>query len=93
MKRVNIDKQIKASNIEKATEKFCKILRDNGYDWAADEMTESVSNGCVCCSNALEHDLKIGVVTSPKTADWTYYWAIEELSDKLFYAWFIEVFR
>lgn len=44
MKRVDIDKEIKASS----TEKFCKILREKGYDWAADEMTESVSNGCVC---------------------------------------------
>ena len=53
MKRVEFDKEIKASNIEKATEKFCKILREKGYDWAADEMTESVSNGYVCCSNAM----------------------------------------
>ena len=90
MKRVEFDKEIKASNIEKATEKFCKILREKGYDWAADEMTESVSNGCVCCSNATEHNLKIGEVTSPKTADWSYYWAIEQLDEKNFYAWFIE---
>ena len=48
MKRVEFDKEIKASNIEKSTEKFCKILREKGYDWAADEMTESVSNGYVC---------------------------------------------
>ena len=90
MKRVDIDKEIKASNIEKATEKFCKILREKGYDWAANEMAESVSNGCVCCSNATEHNLKIGEVTSPKTADWSYYWAIEQLDEKTFYAWFIE---
>ena len=53
-------------------------------------MTENVSNGCVCCSNATEHNLKIGEVTSPKTADWSYYWAIEQLDEKNFYAWFIE---
>lgn len=90
MKRVEFDKDIKASDIEKATEKFCKILREKGYDWTADEMTESVSNGCICCSNATEHNLKIGEVTSPKTADWSYYWAIEQLDEKNFYAWFIE---
>lgn len=90
MKRVEFDKEIKASNIEKATEKFCKILRDNGYEWAADEMTETVSNGYFCCSNAAEHNLKKGEVTSPKTADWSYYWAIEQLDEKNFYAWFIE---
>ena len=90
MKRVQFDKEIKASNIEKATEKFCKILREKGYDWAADEMTESVSNGYVCCSNATEHNLKIGKATSPKTADWTYYWAIVQLDENKFYGWFIE---
>ena len=90
MKRVCIDKEIKASSIEKATEKFCKILREKGYDWVADEMTESVSNGYVCCSNATEHNLEIGKVTSPKTVDWSYYWAIEQFDEKNFYAWFLE---
>ena len=32
MKRVEFDKEIKASNIEKATEKFCTILREKGYE-------------------------------------------------------------
>ena len=90
MKSIEFDKEIKASNVEKATEKFCKILRDRGYNWAADEMAESVSNGYVCCSNATEHNLEIGKVTSPKTSDWSYYWAIAQLDEKLFYAWFIE---
>lgn len=90
MKRVSFDKEIKASNIEKATEKFCKILREKGYDWAAESMAESVSNGYICCSNALEHDVKIGEISSPKTKDWSFYWAIEELDNKIFYAWFIE---
>ena len=90
MRRFDIDKEIKASSIEKATEKFCKILRDRGLVWAADEMKESVSNGYVCFSNAMEHTLKINAVTSPKTSDWSYYWAIEEIDDKKFYAWFIE---
>lgn len=90
MRKVDIDKEIKASSIEKATEKFCKILRDRGFVWAADEMTESVSNGWLCCSNASEHTLKINEVTSPKTSDWGYYWAIEEIDGKKFYAWFIE---
>lgn len=88
--RKEFDKEIKASNIEKATEKFCKMLRDKGYDWAADEMTEAVSNGYNCMSNAAEHNLKKCEVTSPKTADWTYYWAIEQLDEKNFYAWLIE---
>lgn len=90
MKRVEFDKEIKTSNIEKATEKFCKILREKGYDCAADEIAETVSNGYVCCSNAAEHDLKSCVVTSPKTSDWSYYWAIEQIDEKKFYAWFIE---
>ncbi len=90
MKRVEFDREIKASSIEKAVEKFCKVLRDKGYSWVADEMTESVSNGYVCCSNAMEHNVKINEVSSPKTADWSYYWAIEQLDEKLFYAWFIE---
>ena len=90
MRRVDIDKEIKASNIEKAAEKFCKILRCRGLIGAADEMTESVSNGYVCFSNATEHTLKINVVTSPKSADRSYYWAIEEIGNKEFYAWFIE---
>lgn len=90
MTRFELDKNIKASNIVKATEKFCKLLRNKGYCWVADEMTESVLNGFLCCSNALEHNLKINEVTSPKTNDWSYYWAIEQIDEKNFYAWFIE---
>ena len=84
MRRVEIDKHIKARSIEKAAEIFSEKLSKK------DEMTESISNGCVCCSNASEHNLKIKEVTSPKSADWSYYWAIEETGDKEFYAWFIE---
>lgn len=90
MKRVEFDREIKASSIEKAVEKFCKVLRDKGYDWVADEMVESVANGYVCCSNAMEHNVRANEVSSPKTTDWSYYWAIEQLDEKLFYAWFIE---
>lgn len=90
MRRVNIDKHIKARSIEKAAEIFSEKLREKGYEWAADEMTESISNGYVCCSNASEHTLKIKEVTSPKSADWSFYWAIEEIGDKEFYAWLIE---
>lgn len=93
MKRVDIDKNIKAKSIEKAAEKFAKILTEKGYDWAADEMTESVANGCYCCSNAMEHDISGGKVTSPKTNDWTYYWAIENIDGNDYYAWFIEIER
>lgn len=90
MKRFEIDKEIKASTVEKAAEKFCKILRGKCYEWAADEMSESVSNGYLCCSNATVHNIGIGKLVSPKTNDWSYYWAIEQLDEKLFYAWFIE---
>ena len=90
MRRVTIDKEIKASSIEKAAEIFSEKLRKKGYGWAAEEMTESLSNGYVCSSNASEHNLKIKEVNSPKASDWTYYWAIEEIDDKKFYAWFIE---
>ncbi len=79
MKRIEIDKEIKAKTYEKATEKFAKILREKGYDWTADEMIESVSNGYMCCSNATEHNMGQYQVTSPKTYDWSYYWAIENI--------------
>lgn len=88
--KVEIDKEIKTNSIEKAAEKFCRILREKGYIWASDEIIETVSYGYVCCSNAMDHILKIGEVTSPRTTDWTYYWAIEQLDEKNFYAWFIE---
>ena len=90
MRRVAFDKEIKASSIEKAAEIFSEELRKKGYDWAAEEMTESISNGYVCFSNASEHNLKMKEVNSPKSSDWTYYWAIEENEDKKFYARFIE---
>lgn len=94
MKRFDIDKNIKAKSIEKAAEKFAKVLTAKGYEWAADEMLESVENGYYCCSNAMEHTLiKGGRPTSPKTNDWTYYWAIENIDGNEWYAWFIEIER
>lgn len=93
MKRIDIDKKIKAKSIEEAAKKFAKVLIANGYEWAAEEMTETVENGYNCCSNALEHTLIAGKVTSPKTSDWTYYWAIENIDGNDYYAWFIEVER
>lgn len=93
MKRIDIDKNIKAKSIEKAAEKFAKVLTAKGYEWAADEMIESVENGWYCCSNAMEHTLIKGKVTSPKTHDWTYYWAIENIDGNDYYAWFIEIER
>ena len=91
MTRINIDKEIKAKSIEKATEKFTKILSEKNYKWVADEMTETVENGFYYCSNASEIDIiKNESPKSPKTNDWTYYWAIEEIDDNKFYAWFIE---
>lgn len=91
MTRINIDKEIKAKSIEKATEKFTKILSEKNYKWVADEMTETVENGYYYCSDASEIDLfKGSSPISPKTSDWTYYWGIEEVDDGKYYAWFIE---
>ena len=91
MARINIDKEIKAKYIEKATEKFAKILREKNYEWAADEMIETVENGYYYCTNASEIDLiKGSSPISPKTRDWTYYWGIEEVDNGKYYAWLIE---
>ena len=91
MKRIEIDKEIKAKSIEKASEKFAKILMSKGYEWAAIEMVESVDNDYYYCSNATENNLvEGGCPVSPITNDWTYYWAIEEIDDNTYYAWFIE---
>lgn len=91
MKRIDIDKEIKAKSIEKAAEKVAKVLTTKGYEWAAAEMIESVENGYFYCSNASEANLiKGGRPISPKTSDWTYYWGIEEVDDGNYYAWFIE---
>jgi hypothetical protein len=94
MKRIDIDKEIKAKSIEKAAEKFAKVLIAKGYEWAASEMIESVENGYYYCSNATEANLvQFGRPISPKTNDWTYYWAIENIDGNEWYAWFIEIER
>ena len=91
MKRIDIDKEIKAKSIEKAAEKFAKVLTDKGYAWAAAEMVESVELGYYCCCNASEFPYSQGGrPVSPKSTDWTYYWAIENIDCNCFYAWFIE---
>lgn len=90
MKRIDIDKEIKAGTIEKAAKKFSEYLEKNGYEWAAEEMVESVENGYYCCSNASAHNLVCGKVTHPETSDWTYFWAIENIDGNQWYAWFIE---
>lgn len=90
MKRINIDKRIKAKSIEKAAEKFAKVLTAKGYEWAGEAMVESVKEGYYCESNAMEHSFPKYKVTSPKTNDWSYYWAIEEIDENEYYAWFIE---
>ena len=90
MKRIEIE-EIKAKSIEKACEKFAKVLMSKGYVWVADEMVESVENGYFYGTNATESNLAKGArPVSPKTNDWTYYWAIEEIDDNTYYAWFIE---
>lgn len=90
MARIDIDKEIKAKTIEQAAEKFARLLFAKGFEWAGEAMTESVENGYYCGSNAMLHTFKKGEVTSPNTSDWSYYWAIEELYNGFFYAWFIE---
>ena len=91
MKRIDIDKEIKAKSIDKAAEKFAKVLAAKGYEWASDEMVESVNSGYYCCSNASTHTLiQGGEPTNPKTNDWAYYWAIENVDENIYYAWFIE---
>lgn len=91
MKRIDIGKEIKASTIEKATAKFAKVLTAKGYEWAGEEMIESVENDYFCSSNASEHNLIRERVTTPTTSDWTYYWAIENIDGNYWYAWFIEI--
>ncbi|MGN0989502.1 MAG: hypothetical protein ACI4N6_04240 [Eubacteriales bacterium] len=91
MKRVELDKDIKARTIEKAAEKFAEYLVKNGYAWAAEEMVESVENGYYYCCNATVANLvKFGRPVHPETNDWTYYWAIENIDGNEWYAWFIE---
>lgn len=91
MKRIDFDKNIKASTIEKASKKFAEYLAKNGYEWAADEIIESVEYGYYYCSNATEANLvKGGRPVHPKTSDWTYYWGIENVDGNEWYAWFIE---
>lgn len=90
MKRTDIDKAIKAKTINAAAEKFGKFLSDKGYEWAAEEIIECVENGWYCQSNATLHHTEQETVTHPETADWTYYWAIENVDENSWYAWFIE---
>lgn len=91
MKRFEIDRTIKAKTIEKASEKFATVLAANGYKWAANEVFETVSNGYFYCTNASGIDLiRNGRPLPPRTNDWSYYWAIEEIDNGKYYAWFIE---
>lgn len=89
-KRIDIAKNIKANSIEEASRKFAELLTKKGYAWAGEEMIETVENGYYCCSNATEHSFGKGEVTSPKTHDWTFYWAIESVGGNCYDAWFIE---
>ena len=91
MKRIAIDKEIRAKTIEKAAEKFAKALKEKGYEWSADEILETVENGYYYFSNASNANLEqYATPKSPKSNDWTYYWAIENIDGNLWYAWFIE---
>ena len=91
MKRIDIDKKIKAKTIEIAAEKFAKVLSSKGHEWAAEEIVESVKNGYYYFSDASEAIIvKGGRPVAPKSHDWTYYWAIENINGNNWYAWFIE---
>ena len=90
MKRRDYDRNIKANTIEEAAKKFADYLIKNGHPWAAEEIIECVENGYFCLSNATLHHTECGKVTHPETADWTYFWAIENVDGNKWYAWFIE---
>lgn len=90
MKRIDLDKNIRAKSIEKASIIFGEYLTRNGYEWVAEEVVECVANGYYCQSNAMQHNLPKEKVTHPITHDWSYYWAIEEIDEGRYYAWFIE---
>lgn len=91
MKRIDIDKNIKAKDIIKAAEKFAKVIGDNTYMCTGLGIIESVENGYYCESNATLHEIhQYGIPTSPQTSDWSYYWAIEHMDGNDWYAWYIE---
>lgn len=91
MKRIDFGKDIKANSIEKASKKFAEFLVKNGYEWAADEIVETVENGYYYCSNATSANLVKGASPlHPETNDWSYYWAIENVDGNEWYGWFIE---
>lgn len=91
MKRIDLDKDIKAKSIEHAAKKFASYLAKNGYDWAAAEIVETVGNGYYYCSNASIANLaKGGRPVCPGTDDWSYYWGIDNVDGNDYYAWFID---
>lgn len=91
MKRIDLEKDIKASTIQKASKKFAEFLSKNGYDWAADEVVETVANGYFYCSNAsLANLVKGGSPVHPQSNDWSYYWGIDHVDGNNWYAWFID---
>lgn len=90
MKRVSLDKEIRSKSIIGASKVFAKYLALKGYDWASEEVIETVENGYRCCSNASRHNLVMGLSTFPASDDWSYYWAFEPLESGGWYCWFIE---
>lgn len=91
MERICIEKAIKAKTIEKAAEKFAAYLASKGYEWAAEEVVESVSSGYYYCNNATESNMvQYSEPLSPKSDDWSYYWAIDNIDGGDWYAWYIE---
>lgn len=90
--RICIEKDIRAKTIEKAAEKFAKYLISKGYEWAAEEVVESVESGYYYCNNATESNMiQYGEPIAPKTSDWSYYWAIDNVDGNDWHAWYIEI--
>lgn len=44
MKRISIDKEIRSKSISKASKVFSDYLSLKGYDWAGEEVVETVEN-------------------------------------------------
>lgn len=91
MKRICIEKAIKAKTIEKVAEKFAAYLASKGYEWAGEEVIETVDSGYYYCSNATESNMiQYSRPLSPKSDDWNYYWAVDNIDGNEWYAWYIE---
>lgn len=91
MKRFDLDWEFKARSMKEAARKAAKFYRCNSLNWVADELQDCAENGYYySCNATISNTFQYSEPLSPSTSDWTYYWAIEELGDGIFYTWFIE---